>query len=727
MARLTPAAFAMYASQDRWELARHHALLNRKLVDVAAGRCPRLIVEMPPQHGKSQMVSQYGTAWALGTFPDKRIILSSYEAGFAAYWGRKSRDLLEEHGPRVFGVKVSQKSSAADHWEIEGHQGMMNTAGVGGPITGKSADLLIVDDPIKNPEEAHSQVIREKIWEWFDNVAMTRLQPGAAVIVIMCMTGDTPVLMADGTERDLRDIKIGDSVATYENEKLTTSRVLNHLSQGKDKIIKMTMASGKSVRANERHPFLANDHGELKWIPLKDLTTEHTIATVRGNGASGRARPASLRDATSRSAPGDTAPLTTIRRCGPTDTDPHPATPGPAETSGSNNAMAYPPPTTTPCSPSRMGNVLSASNRRATTCERIGVASSASTMTTRLERSEDCCAMTATSPWDTQRPKSSLFPLQNISDFTLEQIAKIEPDGIEEVFDVQIARTENFIANGIVSHNTRWHKDDLAGRLERKGGWEVIKLPAIALSGDPLGRAPGEGLWTEHFGEGYYEQVRTDSSPYKWASLYQQDPTEEGGNIIKSDWLQWFKHEQHPVMDLIIQSWDTAFKEGTQNDYSVCGTWGATGNGYYLLDLWRGRVSFPDLERRAVELYNRWHPEAVLVEDKASGQSLLQTLQRDTLIPLLAISVERDKVSRLNAVSPLFESKRVHVPDNAPWTSEYVSELCSFPNAPNDDQVDMTSQALAYLRQRGTQSNSVPLEQASVRSRVPSLRSGSWR
>lgn len=108
------------------------------------------------------------------------------------------------------------------------------------------------------------------------------------------------------------------------------------------------------------------------------------------------------------------------------------------------------------------------------------------------------------------------------------------------------------------------------------------------------------------------------------------------------------------------------------------------------------------------------------MEDKASGQSLLQTLQRDTMIPLLAVSVDRDKVSRLNAVSPMFESKRVFVPDDAPFTPEYVGELCSFPNAPNDDQVDMTSQALAYLRQRGTQSNSVPIEQASVRSR-------SWR
>lgn len=449
----------MHASQGRWRMARHHAYLNRKLVDLAGGRCPRLIVEMPPQHGKSQMISQYGTAWYLGTFPDKRVILSSYEAGFAAYWGRKSRDLLEAYGPSLFGVKVSQKSSAADHWEIDGRQGMMNTAGVGGPVTGKSADLFIVDDPVKNPEEARSKIMRDKVWEWFEDVAMTRLQPGASVIVIM----------------------------------------------------------------------------------------------------------------------------------------------------------------------------------------------------------------------------------------------------------------------------TRWHKDDLAGRLERQGGWEVIKFPAVALPGDQLGRAPGEGLWPEHYGSDFYARVRAESSAYKWAALYQQDPTEEGGNIVKNDWLQWFKHLQHPVMDVMVQSWDTAFKEGTQNDYSVCGTWGATCNGCYLIDLWRGRVSFPDLERKAIELYNRWHPEAVLVEDKASGQSLLQTLQRDTMIPLLAISVDRDKVSRLNAVSPMFESKRVFIPEDAPFTPEYVGELCSFPNAPNDDQVDMTSQALAYLRQRGNQSERVPVGQASVRSRPPSFGSRSWR
>lgn len=139
---------------------------------------------MPPRHGKSELCSKYLPAWAIGTFPDWRVILTSYEAQFAAQWGRKARDILEEWGPQAFGISVSKKSSAADRWDIEGHEGGMQTAGAGGPITGKGAHLLIVDDPIKNDEDAHSPVMREKIWDWWQSTAYTRLEPDGTAIVI---------------------------------------------------------------------------------------------------------------------------------------------------------------------------------------------------------------------------------------------------------------------------------------------------------------------------------------------------------------------------------------------------------------------------------------------------------------------------------------------------------------------------------------------------------------
>lgn len=160
-------------------------LLNRKLVDVAAGRIRRLMVFMPPRHGKSELTSRYFPAWYLGTFPDKRIILASYEADFAATWGRKARNLLEEFGPSLFGVKVSDDSAAAARWDIAEHEGGMVTAGVRGPITGKGANVAIIDDPVKNDQEAMSQTYRDATWDWYRATFSTRIQEEGAIILVM--------------------------------------------------------------------------------------------------------------------------------------------------------------------------------------------------------------------------------------------------------------------------------------------------------------------------------------------------------------------------------------------------------------------------------------------------------------------------------------------------------------------------------------------------------------
>ncbi len=182
---VTPAHLAWTVSEGRWFPYEHLLFLNRKLVDIAAGRIKRLIVSMPPRHGKSELVSRYFPAWYIGTFPDKRIILVSYEADFAATWGRKARDLLEEHGPSLFGIRVSGTSSAANRWDIEGHEGGMVTAGVNGPITGKGADIGIIDDPVKNDQEAMSATYQERAYEWYKSTFRTRIQRDGAIILIM--------------------------------------------------------------------------------------------------------------------------------------------------------------------------------------------------------------------------------------------------------------------------------------------------------------------------------------------------------------------------------------------------------------------------------------------------------------------------------------------------------------------------------------------------------------
>lgn len=172
-------------NEGRYSLAPHIHWMNRKLIDLAAGRTKRLMIFMPPRHGKSELCSKHFPAWYLGTFPDRRVMLTAYEAGFAAGWGRKARDILESYGPQLFGCKVSSRTSAADNWEIAKHGGGMVTSGIGGPLTGRGCNLLIIDDPVKNAEESLSPTIRQKHWDWFQSTAHSRIEPNGSALVMM--------------------------------------------------------------------------------------------------------------------------------------------------------------------------------------------------------------------------------------------------------------------------------------------------------------------------------------------------------------------------------------------------------------------------------------------------------------------------------------------------------------------------------------------------------------
>jgi predicted phage terminase large subunit-like protein len=150
-----------------------------------------------------------------------------------------------------------------------------------------------------------------------------------------------------------------------------------------------------------------------------------------------------------------------------------------------------------------------------------------------------------------------------------------------------------------------------------------------------------------------------------------------------------------------MQSWDTAFKKGAENDYSVCTTWGVCDRGYYLLDCWKGKVEFPELKRTVINLAAKWNPRSILIEDKASGQSLIQELKSKTKLNILPISVDSDKVTRAYAVTPMIEAGNVYLPEQAVWVQDFIDECAVFPNGVNDDSVDSMTQACNHFRRRG--------------------------
>jgi predicted phage terminase large subunit-like protein len=250
----------------------------------------------------------------------------------------------------------------------------------------------------------------------------------------------------------------------------------------------------------------------------------------------------------------------------------------------------------------------------------------------------------------------------------------------------------------IVCVQTRWHHDDLAGWLLREHpeeNWDVLNLPAVAEV-DEGWRKPGEALWPERFPLEELEATRRVTGTAGWSALYMQRPVPEEGAIFKLEW--WQCYDELPELSMIVLSADTAFKAGASNDYSVVTAWGVAKNGFYLLHVWRARSEFPQLKRQLESMAAQFNPNVVLVEDKASGQSLIQELEQNTRLPIRPVKVDADKVTRAHAVSPLVEAGRVFLPKAAPWLAEFLDELSTFPSGAHDDIVDSTTQALNYLR-----------------------------
>ncbi len=176
--------------EEPWIPFEHVILINEALMDVAAGRIRRLAISMPPQHGKSEIVSKFFTSWYLGTYPTRNVIQTMYEASLAHEYGGKARDIISEFGPDLFGVGVDPRSKARKAWHTwdvaknKRFGGAMYTAGARGPITSRGAHVLIIDDPIKGIADALSPLMREQTYEWYQAVAKTRLRKGGAIVLV---------------------------------------------------------------------------------------------------------------------------------------------------------------------------------------------------------------------------------------------------------------------------------------------------------------------------------------------------------------------------------------------------------------------------------------------------------------------------------------------------------------------------------------------------------------
>lgn len=583
-------AFCKHMMSD-YMVGAHHRHLSNLLIEVESGEKDRLIVNIAPRHGKSMLLSEFFMAWYLGKNPKDQVILVSHTSDLAVDFGRKVRNMVAtDKYKEIFpDVSISTDSKSAGRWNTN-HGGIFYATGVGSALAGRGAHLLVIDDPFSEQDVLNGNFeVFEKAYQWFTYGARTRLMKGGRIAIVQCMTGDTPVLMGDGREKPLRDVRPGDWVATYDDGGMTTEKVLNHRSNGPDQVFVIKMASEVSVRANERHPFLVRRGKEEAWVRVKDLRTGDSVV-------------------------------------------------------------------------------------------------------------------------------SRSLSLSSASEFATDTIVHIAPAGVEEVFDIQVERTENFIANGLVSHNTRWHMDDLTGRLIRDMAknkdtdqYKVVEFPAVMETENAkTGEIKEKALWPEMFDLAALKRIKAGMPTFQWNAQFQQNPTAEEAALIKREWWRIWKPDDPPSCEYIIMSLDAAAETHNRADFTSLTTWGVFLNedtdnyNIILLNSICERFEFPELKVMCLQEYREWDPDSFIVEKKSAGVAIYQEMRRMGL-PVQEFTPHRgtgDKMARLNSVSDIVASGMVWVPETR-WADELVEEIAAFPFASHDDRVDSSVQALVRFRQGG--------------------------
>lgn len=249
---------------------------------------------------------------------------------------------------------------------------------------------------------------------------------------------------------------------------------------------------------------------------------------------------------------------------------------------------------------------------------------------------------------------------------------------------------------------TPWHEDDIMARILRtEKHVRLIRLPVEAEPGDPLGRAVGDALcpelgkdnkWLAEFKASYISDPTAGARA--WQALYQCSPRVEGGNLVQRSW--WRRYSAEPEYGNSVISVDAAFKGNENNDYVAITVWGKAGNDYYLRYCLRRHLDFPGT-LSAIRAVRGLYPDvtAVLIEDKANGSAIIQTLQAECFC--IPVNPMGGKEARVHAVSPAIESGHVYIPESAPWLEDYLDEWSVFPAGAHDDMVDSSTQALSYL------------------------------
>ncbi|CAI27848.1 Conserved hypothetical protein [Ehrlichia ruminantium str. Gardel] len=270
----------------------------------------------------------------------------------------------------------------------------------------------------------------------------------------------------------------------------------------------------------------------------------------------------------------------------------------------------------------------------------------------------------------------------------------------------------------VVMH--RLHTEDLTGYLLSKklhNKWHVLSLPAIAEKKHIIYsiaypwkfkykkkvknilhiRKEGDFLYWK-YGKKYINELKSELGSYAFAAQYQQNPINLSSGIIKYIWFQRYNQTLYNHENTnITQSWDTASSVNYNSDYSICTTWSYSDNCFFLLDIYKEKLEYQPLKQALINLASRWKPSAILIENKGSGVQLIQEIKNISKIPIIEIVPTTSKLTRFYKIIPILESRKVFLPYDAPWLSDFEKEILSFPNTQNDDQVDSMTQYFEWI------------------------------
>jgi intein/homing endonuclease len=725
-----------------------------------------LIVMMPPRHGKSQTTSIYFPSWYLGKNPDKHIITASYSGELALDFGGKTRGILEDQAfKQIFDVNLKIDEKAKGRW-LTDKGGSYTSVGVGGAITGRGANILLIDDPIKNREEAESQLIRNKHWDWFTS----------------CFVAGTPVLMADGCYKNIEDVKVGDRVISF-NEKtkqLDAKKVKAVGKQKKDVIYNIKGRYG-DVNCTGEHPFyrlpvkrtgryLNLKQGE--WIKASELKPDDRVLfSLKGakNGQARRKRVLGTRKFVSKElwwlagfilGDGFISKYKIGIALGVDDKLNDYVISLCEKHLGKTRIVKKEPRTHTfyidskkavdilldlgldfkkskdkdldstifkqPVSNRKafISGFLSADGHRTgNKTWTIGMASKKLVESIRLLaiNSGFLCGLVGKSEFIAQPPGSPkpflakayrLHIREKRQGFYANRISEVKKVGLDYSYNLEVEDYGTFIANGFVVHNTaytrlepngkvililtRWHLDDLAGRIlqneELSKNTKVIKFPALAEV-DEKYRKKGEALWTERYDVGDLESIKKTVGPYDWSALYQQSPILTENQEFQSSWIQYKTNEEvKRINTRNFLTIDTAVSQRESADYCGFCDNSVDENNFWHFKAWKMKLNPKELIDYLFLLHSQRGFEKIGIEKTVYLMAIKPFLdeemrKRGRWLPIYELEHKQTaKEIRIRALIPYYSSRSIfHITGEC---RDLEEELISFPMGRYDDTLD---------------------------------------